>query len=89
MGMDYREKYQIGLCSDGSFQSSGQGGSVSSLGSTAFSDGGNSGKWSVEGNILTLNYANGATKNYTSSIYDGFLYPNDTKYYRTENDVCN
>ena len=89
VGMGYREKYQIWLCSGGSFQSSGQGGSVSSLGSGAFSDGGNSGNWAVNGNILTLAYASGETKNFTLSIHEGFLYLNNTKYYRTDNEVCN
>ncbi len=88
VGMGYREKYQIWLCSDGSFQSSGQGGSVSSLGSAAFDDGGSSGNWAVQGNVLTLAYRNGTTSNFTLSFYDGFLYLNETKYYRTENDVC-
>ncbi len=89
VGKGYREKHQIWLCSDGSFQSSGQGGSISSLGSAAFSDGGNYGRWAVNGNVLTLAYANGGTAQLSLSFYDGFLYLNDTKYFRTENDLCN
>ena len=88
VGNGYREKEQIWLCSNGTFQSSGQGGSISSLGSAAFSDGGYQGKWGVNGDILTLAFSNGSTAKYKLSFYDGFLYLDNTRYFRVDNDVC-
>ncbi len=88
VGNGYREKEQICLCSNGTFQSSGQGGSISSLGSAAFSDGGRQGNWAVNGDILTLAFSNGSAAKYKLSFYDGFLYLDNTRYFRTENDMC-
>ena len=87
-GNGYRRKEKIWLCSDGSFQSSGYGGSISSLGSAAFSDGGRSGRWAVNGDVLTLAFSNGNTAKYKLSFYKGFLYLDNTRYFRLENDLC-
>ncbi|MFB3081529.1 MAG: hypothetical protein ACE1Y1_07180 [Nitrosomonadaceae bacterium] len=88
VGNGYRKKEKIWLCSDGTFQSSGYGGSISSLGSVAFSDGGRHGNWAVNNDILTLAFGNGSTAKYKLSLYDGFLYLDNTRYFRTANDVC-
>ncbi len=88
VGNGYRKKEQIWLCSDGSFQSSGYGGSLSSLGSAAFSDGVGRGKWAVNGDVLSLVFSNGSVAKYKLSFYDGYLYLDNTRYFRTENDLC-
>jgi len=88
VGNGYRQKEKIWLCSDGTFQSSGYGGSISSLGSAAFSDGGRHGNWAVNGDTLTLAFRNGSTAKYKLSFYDGFLYLDNTRYFRVDNDVC-
>gem|GEM_PF-6854416 len=88
VGNGYRKKEKIWLCSDGTFQSSGYGGSISSLGSVAFSDGGRHGNWAVNSDILTLAFGNGSSAKYKLSLYDGFLYLDNTRYFRTANDVC-
>jgi len=85
VGTGYRTREQTYLCTDGTFLTNQESGSVTSLGTAAF--GGNSaGRWAIAGDRITLAYGSGETVGYTLSMVDGPLYLDDWRYFWTEND---
>ena len=87
VGTGYRTREQTWLCTDGTFQTNQESGSVTSLGTAAF--GGNTaGHWAIVGDILTLAHGSGKREVYTLSMEDGTLYLDDWRYFWTENDRC-
>jgi hypothetical protein len=87
LGTGYRTREQTYLCTDGTFLTNQESGSVTSLGTAAM--GGNSaGRWAVAGDRITLAYGSGETVGYTLSMVDGTLYLDDWRYFWTDNDRC-
>ena len=81
-----RTKECTWLYGDGSFRTNSQGGSVSSLGTSA-SSGGASGSWGTQGSVLTLNHPDGQQEVYTMSYgSDGSFYLDHWRYFLVEHD---
>ena len=87
VGASYRTRERTWLCSDGTFQTDREDGSVSSLGTAAFGDGA-AGRWAIVGDTLTLASAGGERVSYALSMVDGTLYLDNWRYFWTENDRC-
>ncbi len=82
----YRTKECTWLYNDGTFQSNAQGGSVSSLGTSAHSGSGH-GTWGTQGAVITLNHPNGKQEEYKMSYdADGTLYLDHWRYFLVEHD---
>ena len=86
-GTGYRTREQTYLCSDGTFLTNQEGGSVTSLGTAAFGDS-SAGRWTIVGNTLTLASADGESVSYALSLVDGTLYLDNWRYFWTDNDRC-
>jgi len=83
----FSEKHQLFLCSNGSFSENFDGGGATQLGSGFYQDAKN-GKWTVNGNTLSLIYQDGGKVTYTMSFIGESLHLNGKKYFRTKNEYC-
>ena len=87
VGSGYRTREQTYLCSDGTFLTNQESGSVTSLGTSASGDN-SAGHWAITDDNLTLAFSGGDTVTYTLSLADGTLYLDDWRYFWTDNDRC-
>ena len=87
VGPGYRTREQTYLCTDGTFLTNQESGSVTSLGTAAFGDN-SAGRWAIADDTITLAHGSGETVSYTLSMVDGTLYLDDWRYFWTENDRC-
>ena len=90
-GSSYHEKTEIWLCSDGSFQQSGDAGGYGGAASGAWAGSGQ-GRWTATGvqpggGELTLHFANGSSS-YALSLEGGKLYLDGTQWLRGDNEPC-
>lgn len=68
------------MCTDGTFLTEQESGSVTSLGAAAFGDS-SAGRWAIAGDRITLAYGSGETVAYTLSLVDGTLYLDNSRYF--------
>jgi hypothetical protein len=81
----YSEKTVLRLCRDGSFQRHFDASSVSQLG-TGGMDGGSSGHYTQQGNVLTLTYDNGSVASYDIAQENQSLLLNGKKWFQEPGD---
>ena len=80
VGTGYRTREQTYLCTDGSFLTNQESGSVTSFGTAAFGDS-SAGRWAIAGDSITLAHGSGETVAYTLSMVDGTLYLDNWRYF--------
>jgi hypothetical protein len=86
----YSEEEEIDLCADGTFARRNEGGGFGggTPGASGAWQGGGSGHWSIDGNVLRLRYPDGEVGSYTLSLDGDKLLLNGSRYFRVATDRC-